>query len=101
MCISVFLLIYFYGLNTELIEGSSNLEFHTFKIIRQFFVRLFVRRRDAKTTRRNICNYRLLYFGMRNVFYRFQRPSSYYQKQQVFYNETARSFLQSKKKLVK
>ena len=97
MCISVFLLIYFYGLNTELIEGSSNLEFHTFKIIRQFFVRLFVTRRDAKTTRRNIFNYRLLYFGMRNVFYRFQRPGSYYQKQQVFYNETARSFCNLRK----
>ena len=78
-------------------EGSSNLEFHTFKIIRQVFVRLFVTRRDAKTTRRNIFNYRLLYFGMLNVFYRFQRPRSYYQKQQVFYNETARSFCNLRK----
>ena len=43
-----------YGLNTELIEGSSKFEVKTFKTIRQFFVRLFVTRRDAAYTRRNI-----------------------------------------------
>ena len=36
--------MYFYGLNTELIDGSSKLGFQTFKIIRQFFVNLLVTR---------------------------------------------------------
>ena len=42
MCINVFLLMHVYGLNTELIDGSSKFEVKTFKTIRQFFVRLFV-----------------------------------------------------------
>ena len=48
--------MYVYGLNTELIDGSSKFEVKTFKIIRQFCVRLFVTRRDAANTRRNILN---------------------------------------------
>ena len=43
--------MYVYGLNTELIDGSSKFEVKT---IRQFFVRLFVTRRDVANTRRNI-----------------------------------------------
>ena len=43
--------MYLYGLNTELIDGSSKLDFQTFKIIRQFFVRVLVMRRDAPATR--------------------------------------------------
>ena len=37
-----------------LIDGSSKFEVKTFKTIRQFFVRLFVTRRDVANTRRNI-----------------------------------------------
>ena len=50
--------MYLYGLNTELIDGSSKLDFQTFKIIRQFFVRVLVMRRDATAMCRNqvICN---------------------------------------------
>ena len=32
--------MHLYGLNTELMDGSSKLDFQTFKIIRQFFVRV-------------------------------------------------------------
>ena len=46
--------MYVYGLNTELIDRSSKFEVKHFKAIRQFFVRLFVTRRDAAYTRRNI-----------------------------------------------
>ena len=51
--------MYVYGLNTELIlvDGSSKFEVKTFKTIRQFFVRLFVTRRDAANTRRDILVY--------------------------------------------
>ena len=44
MCVCVYLCLrmYLYGLNTELIDGSSKLDFQTFKIIRQFFVRVLV-----------------------------------------------------------
>ena len=48
--------MYLYGLNTELIDGSSKLEFKTFTIIRQFFFRLLLMRRDAKTKLPNIFN---------------------------------------------
>ena len=75
--------MYVYGLNTELIDGSSKFEVKTFKTIRQFFVRLFVTRRDAANTRRNILDK----FVMRNIFYRFQRSRLYFQKQQLCYNE--------------
>ena len=47
--------MYLYGLNTELIDGSSKLDFQTFKIIRQF-VRVLVMHRDATATRRNLFN---------------------------------------------
>ena len=76
--------MYVYGLNTELIDGSSKFEVKTFKTNRQFFVRLFVTRRDSANTRRNNI---LDLFVMRNVFYRFQRSSLYFQKHQLFYNE--------------
>ena len=49
VCVYVCLRMYLYGLNTELIDGSSKLDFQTFKIIRQFFVRVLVMRRDATT----------------------------------------------------
>ncbi len=69
VCVNVYLRMYLYGLNTELIDGSSKLEFQTFKIIRQFFVRLLVMPRagdnDAPTSFQLICN-------ARNIFYRFQ-----------------------------
>ena len=48
--------MYLYGLNTELIDGSSKLDCQTFKIIRQFFVRVLVMRLDARATRRNLFN---------------------------------------------
>ena len=75
--------MYLYGVNTKLIDGSSKLDFQTFKIIRQFFVRVLVMRRDATATRRNLFNQ----FVMRNVFYRFQTLCSYFKKQQLFYND--------------
>ena len=56
VCVYVCLRMYLYGLNTELIDGSSKLDFQTFKIIRQFFVRVLVMRRDATATRRNLFN---------------------------------------------
>ena len=83
VCVYVCLRMYLYGLNTELIDGSSKLDFQTFKIIRQFFVRVLVMRRDATATRRNLFNK----FVMRNVFYRFQTLRSYFKKQQLFYND--------------
>ena len=36
--------MYLYGLNTELIDGSSKLDFQIFTIIRQFFVRVLLMR---------------------------------------------------------
>ena len=56
VCVYVCLRMYLYGLNTELIDGSSKIDFQTFKIIRQFFVRVLVMRRDATATRRNLFN---------------------------------------------
>ena len=55
VCAYVCLRMYIYGLNTELIDGSSKLDFQTFKIIRQFFVRVLVMRRDA-TASAEICS---------------------------------------------
>ena len=49
-------LVYLYGLNTELIDGSSKFDFQTWKIICQFFVRVLVIRCDATTMRRNFFN---------------------------------------------
>ena len=48
--------MYLYGLNKELIDGSSKLEFQTVRIIRQFVVRPLVMRRYAKTRLRNLVN---------------------------------------------
>ena len=56
VCVYVCLRMYLYGLNTELIDESSKLEFQTFNIFRQFFGRLLLTRRDATTTRQNILN---------------------------------------------
>ena len=56
VCFYVRLRMYWYELNTELIDGSSKLDFQTFTIIRQFFVRVLVMRRDATTTHRNLFN---------------------------------------------
>ena len=75
--------MYLYGLNMELIDGSSKLEFQTFKISRQFFVRLLVMRRDVPTFFQLICNaQRFLSFS--NFKFIFPKNNNYSIRKNVY-----------------
>ena len=65
--------MYLYGLNTELIDGSSKLDFQTFKIIHQFFVRVLVMRRDVKSFQQ-ICNVQC-FLSFSNFTFIFQKTT--------------------------
>ena len=70
-------------LESDTCARKRSVEISPVEIIRQFFVRVLVMRRDATATRQNLFNK----FVMRNVFYRFQTLRSYFKKQQLFNND--------------